>query len=170
MDRPVRIRHAKPAEFPGVLRCLSEAFEPYRAAYTTLAFLDTVLSPEALFERSRSMTILVALTDDDELVGTVACSAGDAARGHIRGMAVRPAWQGLGIAKALLDEAVEALRLRQCTTVTLDTTLPLRRAIGFYAVARQLKQKLVTSDRPLLAAFPHDTVALDAFGVDVADL
>ena len=132
MDRPVRIRHAKPAEFPGVLRCLSEAFEPYRAAYTTLAFLDTVLSPEALFERSRSMTILVALTDDDELVGTVACSAGDAARGHIRGMAVRPAWQGLGIAKALLDEAVEAVRLRQCTTVTLDTTLPLRRAIGFY--------------------------------------
>ena len=78
------------------------------------------------------MTILIALTDDDELVGTVACSAGDAARGHIRGMAVRPAWQGLGVAKALLDEAVEALRLRQCTTVTLDTTLPLRRAIGFY--------------------------------------
>ena len=38
----------------------------------------------------------------------------------------------------------------------------------FIAVARQLRQKLVTSDRSLLAAFPHDTVALDAFGADVA--
>ncbi|CAN5913098.1 type II toxin-antitoxin system VapC family toxin [soil metagenome] len=40
----------------------------------------------------------------------------------------------------------------------------------FIAVARQLKQKLVTSDRSLLASFPDDTVALDAFGIDVANI
>ena len=40
----------------------------------------------------------------------------------------------------------------------------------FIAVARHLKNKLITSDKPLLASFPDDTIALSAFGVDVADL
>lgn len=34
------------------------------------------------------------------------------------------------------------------------------------AVARQMSTKLVTSDRPLLASFPGDTIALHAFGSD----
>ena len=40
----------------------------------------------------------------------------------------------------------------------------------FIVTARHLNVKLVTSDRPLLAGFPEDAVALTAFGTDVADV
>ena len=40
----------------------------------------------------------------------------------------------------------------------------------FIAVARRLSLKLVTSDRPLLASFPDDTLALDAFGSEADDV
>ena len=40
----------------------------------------------------------------------------------------------------------------------------------FIVTARHLNVKLVTSDRPLLAGFPDDAVALTAFGTDVADV
>lgn len=39
----------------------------------------------------------------------------------------------------------------------------------FIAVARQLGKKMVTSDRPLLASFPDDTIPLSMFGSDVTD-
>ena len=47
-------------------------------------------------------------------------------------MAVRPTWQGTGVAQRLLDAALADLRARGCARVTLDTTEPLRRAIRFY--------------------------------------
>ena len=40
----------------------------------------------------------------------------------------------------------------------------------FIAVARQLNRKVVTSDKPLVASFPEDTIALAVFGSDVADI
>ena len=47
-------------------------------------------------------------------------------------MAVRPEWQGTGLAAALLHAAVTELRKNQCKRITLDTTDPLRRAVRFY--------------------------------------
>ena len=46
--------------------------------------------------------------------------------------AVLPDWQGSGVASALLGAAEEELRKNGCDVITLDTTQPLARAIGFY--------------------------------------
>jgi GNAT superfamily N-acetyltransferase len=47
-------------------------------------------------------------------------------------MAVDPAWQGIGVASALLRAAEAALAERGCVRVTLDTTQVLSRAKRFY--------------------------------------
>lgn len=73
------------------------------------------------------MAIFVAVANDGHVIGTVGC-----AEGHIRGMAVRPDWQGRGIAEDLLGAAEQHARDEGSTRVTLDTTAPLERAIRFY--------------------------------------
>jgi len=77
------------------------------------------------------MTVFVAVADSGEIAGTIGCAARDAG-GHIRGMAVLPAWQGHGVALALLECSESELRRCSCARITLDTTAPLQRAIAFY--------------------------------------
>jgi len=126
------IRAAALTDVPAILSCLQEAFEPYRALYTPGAFADTVLNPETLALRLATMTILAAETGDGDLAGTIAVGVEFGGEGHLRGMAVRTAWQGSGVASALLAAAESLLAARGCQRVTLDTTAPLTRAIAFY--------------------------------------
>jgi predicted N-acetyltransferase YhbS len=125
------IRRATPNDADAVLECLSSAFEPYRARYTSDAYRDTTLTAETIHDRMTSMSVLVAVTSDGQVVGTIA-SAIDGGVGHLRGMAVLPAWQGAGVAALLLDAAERELRTKNCSLVTLDTTEPLQRATRFY--------------------------------------
>jgi ribosomal protein S18 acetylase RimI-like enzyme len=78
------------------------------------------------------MSIFVAVSERNEIVGTIGCNAVGNGEGHLRGMAVLSAWQGAGIAEGLLQSAEDELRALGCERVTLDTTAPLQRAIGFY--------------------------------------
>ena len=128
--RGFSIRDAEPADLPELLECLRNAFESYRESYTEKAFIDTVLTPELLQKRFSAMQILVA-TDASQIIGTIAYrfSNGEA---YIRGMAVRPDYQGAGVAAALLARAESDLRRLHCRAVTLGTTSPLRRAMSFY--------------------------------------
>lgn len=131
----------------GILACLAEAFAPYRDSYTPEGYADTVLSPYTLARRMETMTIFVAVTAEGEMVGTVACAgvihalrspdhpisgSPDSIEGHLRGMSVRTSWQGAGVAEKLLESAEEELRSQGCSRITLDTTLPLERAMRFY--------------------------------------
>jgi N-acetylglutamate synthase-like GNAT family acetyltransferase len=93
----VSIRKATPEDGPAILACLQAAFEPFRSVYTPGGFVDTVLTPETLARRIESMTIFVATTPDDEVVGTLACGVIAGGEGHLRGMAVLPTWQGRGV-------------------------------------------------------------------------
>ena len=68
----------------GILRTLSEAFAPYRSSYTLAAYADTVLNPDALRQRLKEMTILLAVDRSDNVIGTVAYKVGHGAEGHIR--------------------------------------------------------------------------------------
>lgn len=150
------------AHSQGILACLAEAFAPYRNSYTPEGYADTVLSPETLAHRIETMTIFVAVAGEGEIVGTIAFAPSRATparaggptasdspvlrspdhpitgspdlplEGHLRGMAVRTAWQGAGVAQQLLQSAEEELRSQGCSRITLDTTLPLQRAMRFY--------------------------------------
>jgi ribosomal protein S18 acetylase RimI-like enzyme len=127
----VVIREAQIEEAKGISACLNSAFEPFRSQYTAGAFDDTVPSPGAIRERMVHMKVYVAITSDTEIVGTIA-SGMQGEEGHLRGMAIRPAWQERGIAEQLLRTAENDLLAAGCRRVTLDTTAPLERAIRFY--------------------------------------
>lgn len=125
------IRAATVDDCTAILECLQLAFTPYRDQYTPAGFLDTVLTPEALRQRMTEMRIFVAVADGS-VVGTVSCVALNGREGHLRGMAVRPEWQGSGISAGLLARALDELRKAGCSVATLDTTEPLHRAVRFY--------------------------------------
>jgi ribosomal protein S18 acetylase RimI-like enzyme len=127
----ITIRRAQVGEAESICDCLKSAFEPFRTHYTAGAFQDTVCDPEAMRQRVVDMTVYVAIIPSGEIVGTIASSL-EGGEGHLRGMAVRPAWQGQRIAEQLLLRAEKELLVAGCATVTLDTTIPLQRAIRFY--------------------------------------
>jgi ribosomal protein S18 acetylase RimI-like enzyme len=126
------IRLAQQEEAEQITSCLALAFEAFRSQYTSEAFKDTVLSPEAVRTRMGSMRVYVAVAGETMVVGTLAAAA-SGEEGHLRGIAVRPEWQGRGIAEQLLTRAESDLKAAGCRRVTLDTTLPLQRATRFYA-------------------------------------
>src|SRR5207244_6620605 len=78
------------------------------------------------------VAVFVAAIPGGEVVGTVVCGVVGGGEGHLRGMAVRPDWQGRGVAGELLAAAESELRRAGCGRVSLDTTRPLGRAIRFY--------------------------------------
>ena len=128
MESVISVRRATAGDGAAVLACMREAFAPYQSRYTPGAYEDTV--PKSLDVRLKTMTIFVAM-DGSEVVGTIACIA-HRKEGHLRGMAVRAAWQGKNVAEKLLRTSEEELRARRCQRITLDTTEPLERAMRFY--------------------------------------
>ncbi|HZS27767.1 MAG TPA: GNAT family N-acetyltransferase [Candidatus Angelobacter sp.] len=130
--QPFTIRRATPADAAGILACLQAAFQPYQSRYTPLAYADTVLTAETLHQRFEFMSIFIAVSESAEIIGTIGCNPVGNGEGHLRGMAVLSAWQGVGVAEALLKSAESELHSLDCERVTLDTTLPLERAIRFY--------------------------------------
>ena len=131
-DDAFTIRAAEAGDGEGILECLALAFAPYQQAYTPDAFLDTVLTPKTVLERMAQMSIFVATDESGKVVGTIACKVMEHGRGHLRGMAVRPEFQGSGLSGRLLDTAQEELRNSGCKRITLNTTEPLKRATRFY--------------------------------------
>ena len=132
MQDTITIRRAASEDAQAILDCLRIAFEPYRSSYTAEAFIDTVLTQETVLHRLSSTCMFVAVTEAGKIVGTVAGAVIDGGEGHLRGMAVLPAWQGHGIAERLLRTAEADLAARRCSRVSLDTTEPLLRAMRFY--------------------------------------
>jgi GNAT superfamily N-acetyltransferase len=124
------IRKATADDGPAILACLAAAFAPYRNQYTPEAFVDTVMDSALVQERICEMCVLVAVSEAG-VVGTIGCKA-NGEEGHVRGMAVLPEWQGTRLASSLLEAAEGQLRRAGCGFATLDTTMPLERAIRFY--------------------------------------
>jgi len=133
IEKPsIQIRKAETADSQGILECFQEAFAKYRSVYTPDAYRDTVVGPEDLANRMATMSVFVAIESSGEVVGTVSCYVIGTEEGHIRGMAVRPAWQGADIAGELIRSVETELSSLGCTRVSLDATLPLQRAMRFY--------------------------------------
>ncbi len=81
-----------------------------------------MLTAATIERRLQEMFVFVATDESGRIVGTVACNLIDKEEGHIRGMAVRPTWQGAGVAARLLAQAESQLAERNCSRITLDTT------------------------------------------------
>lgn len=128
----ISVRKADAADADAILDCLQEAFAPYRSLYTPGAYSDTVSGPEDLRKRLETMCVFVATSPSGEVVGTVACYIIGPDEGHVRGMAVRPAWHGVDVAGKLIRSVETELRERGCTRISLDAVLPLQRAMRFY--------------------------------------
>lgn len=124
------MRRAGTQDGSAVLDCLSAAFAPYRDQYTPAAFADTVLDSSSVRTRICEICVFVAVSDA-KIVGTIGCKS-NGEEGHLRGMAVLPEWQGTGVASSLLESAEAELRRTGCKFLSLDTTMPLHRAIRFY--------------------------------------
>ncbi len=128
----ISIRKARQKDAEDTLACLREAFEVYRGLYTPDAFRDTVPTLEGVQKRIAEMCVFVAASPSDEIAGTISCHVLSPEEGHIRGMAVRTAWHGVGVAEDLIRAAESELRDQSCARVSLDTTAHLQRAIRFY--------------------------------------
>jgi putative acetyltransferase len=126
------IRRATSDDCVGILECLGLAFAPFRENYTQEGFSDTVLTPETISRRLQDMAVFVAVEADGRIIGTISCKVVGGVEGHLRGMAVRPEWQGSRVATELLARAEQETRNAGCSTLTLDTTEPLKRAVRFY--------------------------------------
>jgi GNAT superfamily N-acetyltransferase len=127
----IAIELATAQDAAAIAACLRSAFEAYRDRYTPGAFADTVLTEQGVRNRLDTMIVLVARADSGDVVGTIGGGVHDA-EGHLRGMAVLPDWQGKGVAQQLLDRIERELAAAGCRLVSLDTTVPLARAIAFY--------------------------------------
>ena len=127
-----RIRRATTSDAEGLSGCMDAAFKAFQGDYTFGAFRDTVPTASEMVRRLAEMSLIVAVTETGEVVGTVGYRMVDAGEAHLRGMAVPPKYQGSGIAQQLLEAVESELRLRRCLRISLDTTLPLRRAVSFY--------------------------------------
>jgi GNAT superfamily N-acetyltransferase len=127
----ITIRLATVEDAGGIAMCLRAAFDAYRDRYTPHAYLDTVLTEQGAQRRLDTMTVLVAQAESGIVVGTIGGGV-HGAEGHLRGMAVLPDWQGQGVAQQLLDRIERELAAAGCREVSLDTTVPLARAIAFY--------------------------------------
>jgi GNAT superfamily N-acetyltransferase len=126
------VRRAETDDARGIRACLLAAFDDYRDQYTVEAFADTVPDEDSLEDRRRTMWVYVAVSDNGEIIGTLAAALTDEAKAHLRGMAVLPLFQKRGVAKKLLAIVLDDLRAGGCKRVTLDTTAPLSQAMHFY--------------------------------------
>ena len=130
-EETFQIREAREQDCEQILACLQAAFAPYQSRYTPAAFADTVLDAVTVKTRMERMHVLVAIAEN-HVIGTVSgapCAGGE---GHLRGMAVLGQYQSRGVAQDLLAAIEHWLKENGCNRVTLDTTLPLDRAMKFY--------------------------------------
>ena len=141
----VTIRRAGLKDVAGIIDCLAAAFEPYREIYTPDGFRDTVPTAEGARRRVKEMTVLIAEHDSSRIIGSLSYQVHGSSEGHLRGMAVIPEFQGTGVAERMLRAAEAALRELGCSKVTLDTTLPLKRATRFY-IRHEYKATGITKD------------------------
>lgn len=124
------MRLALVEEADSVAAVLSRAFGPLRARYTPEAFAYTVGTSETARSRIDEGPVWLAL-EASRPIGTVsAYCCGD--RLYVRGMAVIPETQGLGVAKELLGRVLAYGIEQRSRSLFLHTTPFLESAIHLY--------------------------------------
>jgi hypothetical protein len=97
MRSGVSIREADPRDANAIGDCLRAAFEPYRVAYTREAYDNTMFTTETMRERFASMSVLVAVTEIGEIVGTVSSQLTSRPEGHCAAWPCDQTTRALGV-------------------------------------------------------------------------
>ena len=135
------IRRALPEDHAAVARELADY----------LAFIGDALDAEGLDHDiahwqeeydGRTGVLLVVADAAGEVVGTAAVRLLEPGVGELKRMWLRPAWQGRGLGRRLMDACLDEARGLGCRALRLDTQAKLEaavrlyRAYGFSEVAR----------------------------------
>ena len=135
------IRRALPEDHAAVARELADY----------LSFIGDALDAEGLDHDiahwqeeydGRTGVLLVVADGAGEVVGTAAVRLLDPGVGELKRMWLRPAWQGRGLGRRLMDACLDEARRLGCRALRLDTQAKLEaavrlyRAYGFSEVAR----------------------------------
>ena len=135
MDKDfMKIRKATSQDVEDVHDVLSRAFESYRVHYTKEAYEATVPLPLEIEKRidDPKVEVLVAVCNN-EIVGTASAKIDVHSWNlHIRGMAVKPSYQGKGIGWRILEEICRLGVNEGCKTISLDCFEPLYHARDLY--------------------------------------
>lgn len=129
----VKIKRAVREEVQEIHRVLSESFEPYRRSYTQEAYNVTVVSSEEIQKRidDPEIEVLVAVCDD-KIIGTATINLQAKEELYIASMGVRPATQGKGTGRRILEEIQRRAKQKKCKTISLECYEPLKSAIKLY--------------------------------------
>jgi GNAT superfamily N-acetyltransferase len=139
----IRVQRAGPPDVERVTALVRDGIESYQA--WAPRWTPPTASPEqrerlrANFENDGAW-ILMAADGDGELVGVVSMAGRTAAHAdppppgtiHLWQMFVRPAWQGTGLAQALMDLALAEARERGYERMTLWAAAGATQARRFY--------------------------------------
>jgi len=135
------VRRALPEDHAAVARELADY----------LAFIGDALDAEGLDNDiahwqeeydGRTGVLLVVADAAGEVVGTAAVRLLEPGVGELKRMWLRPAWQGRGLGRRLMDACLDQARRLGCRALRLDTQAKLEaavrlyRAYGFSEVAR----------------------------------
>lgn len=128
------IRRARPEDHPAVARELAEY----------LNFIGDTLDADGLDhdiahwqqEYDGSSGVLLLVVDPaGEVVGTAAVRLLEPGTGELKRMWLRPACQGLGIGRRLLDASLDEARNLGCRRLRLDSQAKLEAAVHLYRVS-----------------------------------
>jgi putative acetyltransferase len=131
MTEGYTIRRARPEDHPAVARELAEY----------LAYIGDSLEPDGLDHDiahwqaeydGRTGVLLVVLDAAGEVVGTAAVRVLEAGVGELKRMWLRPACQGQGLGRRLLDASLAEARSLGCRALRLDSQTKLAAAVGLY--------------------------------------
>ena len=125
------IRRARPEDAAAVARELADY----------LAFIGEALDPHGLDHDvahwqeeydGRSGVLLLVVDPAGEVVGTAAVHILDPGMGELKRMWLRPAHQGSGLGRRLLDACLDEARRLGCRALRLDTKSRLTAAVRLY--------------------------------------
>ena len=125
------IRPARPEDHPAVARELAEY----------LGFIGDTLDADGLDHDiahwqeeydGRTGVLLVVADPAGEVVGTAAVRLLEPGLGELKRMWLRPAWQGRGLGRRLMDASLDEARALGCRALRLDTQAKLEAAVRLY--------------------------------------
>jgi GNAT superfamily N-acetyltransferase len=126
----IEVRRAVSSDAQAVSELLVAAFERYRRMYTRRAFSATAITRDQVLKRFGEGPSWVAIAQGC----TVGCASAlpQADHTYVRGVAVLPAFQGMGIAYRLLQTVRDEALSREHHVLRLSTTPFLTDAIRMY--------------------------------------